>query len=247
MSYQIDDNNINKPIPNNVTSILIHTNKSIDNIQIPNSITEIAFGYIFNQPLDNFKFSPLITKITFKTWGTQGYNQRLDNVKFPTYLVELNLELYNLPLDNVKFPNSLTTLKLCGFNQPLDNLKFPDSLTSLSLIGNFYQPLDNVKFPKSLKRLELSRSHLCGNIMTDYIYPYISKTNYLTNENHETIQQLKLIIEKQNEKINKLTNDNNVIIQKLNQTNELQNEQINDLKKEVEMLMNTIREYHKKN
>lgn len=198
-------------------------------------------------------------------------NQNNKNNPIPDNITKLKIE--NVPLENIKFPSSITELSIQGV--PLENIKLPSSITKLIIILSlndilnnldvistdilkFFNSLDNSKkLPDKLNYIEIGYNTLGFNnewrSFTNYLCPFIIKTNISVKENKDAMEQLKITIDQlkqtnelQNKQLNKIKEENASTVNQLIKINQLQNEQINDLKKEVEILMDTVKEYHKK-
>jgi len=181
----------------------------------------------------------------------------------PKYVTNLLINTVR-PINKIKFPDSLTTITFCdSFNEKIDYIHFPESLKTIYFGWNFNQSICNVYFPRSLTTINFGWSFdypIINNYYLSSLKKIIINKNYkLENckENFEIdgtiwiadksgrIGGFAVLIKKDNEENN--VNENTKLIQELKQINQQQNDQINDLKKEVEMLMETIKQYHRKN
>jgi hypothetical protein len=156
-------------------------NQPIDSGLLPEQLTQLKFGYYFDQPVSGL-LPKQLTHLTFDTWFNQPINNLPDNLiylKFGTYFnrpIQLNLELTELVFGEsfnkpILLNSKLTRLEFgTCFNQPVE---LPKQLTHLTIGHYFNQPIElpcslihlthhnyaskNIyKLPKSLKILELS-------------------------------------------------------------------------------------------
>ena len=136
---------------------------------LPDSLTDLEFGWLFDQPVDN-----LPNSLTYLSFG-HNFNQPVtyqtessQNGKSPTLLPESLTELafgksFNQPIDNL--PNSLTHLTFeYRFCKSLKNL--PKTLTHLYINGDFY--IDKYE-DNSIYDLPKSITHLSVNGNFNYI------------------------------------------------------------------------------
>ncbi|CAM9556584.1 unnamed protein product [Ectocarpus fasciculatus] len=159
--------------------------QSISDVEWPDSLQELTFGYYFNHPID--EIGEKATGLRELTLGW-NFDQSLAGVALPKNLEVLTIAgVYNRPLDEVQLPSGLRSLTLGGlFDLPLVSARLPERLESLRLgwafdqplfaswppnlktlaLGyRFNQPVESVRFPPSLEEFELgvfSRQPLKG-------------------------------------------------------------------------------------
>ena len=157
-----------------------HFNKSIDNL--PNSITDLTFGWRFNKPVDNLPNS--LTHLEFEI--NSEFNQPVDHL--PESLTHLKFGLkFNQPVDNL--PNTLIHLEFriySEFNQPVNNL--PQFLTHLAFGKNFNQP---VTYQTESSQNEKSPTLLPNSLTT---LRFGTKFNQPINKLPQSITNLKFYI-----------------------------------------------------
>ena len=135
---------------------------------LPNSITHLIFGAVFNQ-----KVNKLPTSLTHLHFGSD-FNQAVDNL--PDNLTHLIFG-YNFDRTVDNLPNSLTHL-IFGykFNQKVYNL--PNNLKYLTFEYTLYNnPIDNL--PKSIVLLSFS----CKCNIINYLPEFIENIKILFYEN----------------------------------------------------------------
>ena len=146
-------------------------NQPLEDVAFPDGLQHLAFGFYFNQSLQNlpdslqsltvghdFKQSSESVQLPkqlqiFNFGGTLWPHA---NLQLPSTLRKLSLaKRFNQSLDDMMFPATLAELILAGdFNQPLDGVSLPEGLESLTLAGDFNQSLARVRFPESLLELK---------------------------------------------------------------------------------------------
>jgi hypothetical protein len=110
-------------------------NQSVDDIYLPDYITHIEFGDLFNYSIKKVKWPRSVKKLTIGT-----YVKTLPNKIYP--ITQFNNELDNLP-------NTLETLKICNLKQPLLNL--PLSLKKLKIRRTEKEIIEQCKIPFNCK------------------------------------------------------------------------------------------------
>jgi hypothetical protein len=115
--------------------------------KLPNTITELVIGSMFDDPVD--EFPPTLRRLTLK--GI--FNRPLD--KLPAGLRDLVVigRNFRQSLDNL--PANLESLFFAGRMEGVTVDRLPGSLTRLRIGGIFDSPLDSL--PKNLQHFELSR------------------------------------------------------------------------------------------
>jgi len=146
-------------------------NQPLEDVAFPDGLQHLAFGFYFNQSLQNlpdslqsltvghdFKQSSESVQLPkqlqiFNFGGTLWPHA---NLQLPSTLRKLSLaKRFNQSLDDMMFPATSAELILAGdFNQPLDGVSLPEGLESLTLAGDFNQSLARVRFPESLLELK---------------------------------------------------------------------------------------------
>jgi len=153
-------------LPDNITHITFGTlfNQSIDDSNLPKNLTHLTFFGLFNN--FNQSVNNLPKSITHLTFGWH-FNQKVDNLPINITHLEFDND-FNQPVDNL--PNSIAYLKFgSAFNQPVDFL--PSSLKELIFSRDFNQPVNNLPnnithltfgmyFNQPIKNLPISLTHL---------------------------------------------------------------------------------------
>lgn len=125
-------------------------NESLDDSfqpDMPNKITCISFGNLFNKSLN--KLPDTISYLKFDFW----FDKPIDNLPKNLRYLEVG-DLFDYPVDNL--PSTLDTLILgVEFNQPINHL--PKNLKYLRLGVYFNYPIDDL--PDSLQYLDFDYTH----------------------------------------------------------------------------------------
>ncbi len=157
-------------------------NKSILNIEFPNSIKTILFGSFFNQPIDNVKFPENLEKLCFG----DNFNQEVNNLILPKNLKILKFGYhFNKSLDNLVLPEKLEILELgLDYDLKLTNLKI-GYLTKIILYNDSKNTLNNL--PVDLKFLEVNYlSEPLKNL------PFMLEILYYKNSDEDYINKSKI-------------------------------------------------------
>ena len=136
-------------IPNTITHLRFGTifNRSIDSPNLT-SLTHLTFGDCYNQPLDFNLFSSL----THLTFGS-AFNQPIIGMSVLTKLTHLTFGVHFDQIVKDNIPESVTNLHFDRyFNQNIDNC-IPYSVTCLSFFGNFNKHV--VGLPNTITHLSL--------------------------------------------------------------------------------------------
>jgi hypothetical protein len=124
-----------------VRRLLIDTYSPLSENVLPASITQLTFGFYFNQPLSEHVLPASITQLTFGS----DFNQPLSEHVLPASITQLTFgSEFNQPLSEHVLPASITQLTFGRkFNQPLIVGVLPANLTKLSFgCASFEQVLN---------------------------------------------------------------------------------------------------------
>jgi len=145
-------------------------NQPVDQLNLPDSLTELRFGDRFNQPVAalrlpsslrslhfgrpfnaaDFRRLRLPTSLTQLTIGahySSSFNQRrIPQLPHGLRILDLG-KVFNHPIDHWRLPDTIEQLILGqGFNYELDEFHFPASLTTFTFPPQYNHPVDEVDF-----------------------------------------------------------------------------------------------------
>jgi hypothetical protein len=130
-------------------------NLSLDDLQLPSTITSLHLGISFNRPLDGLTLPTSLTELTFDRVG--AFKQSLDDVRWPLGLLTLQLpDGWNQPVEHLCLPDSLTRLHFGkDFTHPLIWHHPPAGVTDLQLGTSWDRPPSELRLPPLLKEFTL--------------------------------------------------------------------------------------------
>jgi len=98
-------------LPASVRHLYCMFNQSIDDVQLPSSITHLRFGFYFNQPIEKVQLPSSLTVLTFGF----SFNQPIEELALPSSLTCLMLgNYYRRPIEKLARPSSLRVLWVGG-------------------------------------------------------------------------------------------------------------------------------------
>jgi len=147
--------------PQTLLSLLLPMcwNKPVDQLNLPDSLTELRFGESFNRfhpPVASLRLPPRLRYLQF---GWNFNPSDFHRLKLPSTLTSLTIERGSFIASEMKFnqarfpqlPDGLRILHLgTCFNQPISHMRLPDTIERLSLGPEFEHELDGFHFPASL-------------------------------------------------------------------------------------------------
>ena len=170
-------NNLNFHLCNSLKYLTLcgwcSSNRAMDNLKLPNSLTHLDFGNWFDEPVDNLHLPNSLTHLDFGN----AFNRPIDNLKLPDSLTHLNFgNNFRQSVDNLKLPDLLTYLNFGNmFPKTIENLKLPDSLIYLNLGLLCDRRIDYRTWPTSLKCINFGRhpeTHKKNLSFFSRSYPY---------------------------------------------------------------------------
>jgi hypothetical protein len=112
-----------------IYTLCINVNADIADIDLPNSLLAIKFGYKFNKSINGIRWPESITDITFGIC----FNRCINDVKWP---VNLNVLKFGEYFDQaiISWPKTLTVISFgYQYSQDISNVERPPNLTKLHL------------------------------------------------------------------------------------------------------------------
>lgn len=117
-------------------------------------IKRIKFDSLFDESIDNIKFTDNIEKIDFGIY----FNHKICYLPPRLKILKLSSS-FNQSLENVVFPDSLEVLDFGrDFNQPINNLQLPPNLKILKFGEMFNQSIEHLVLPKSVVYIKFGGS-----------------------------------------------------------------------------------------
>lgn len=172
--------NINKKftiLPSNIYKIQFSNNfnKSLDNIQFPESLKYIIFGNKFNKPFNN-----LPNKLIYLKLGKK-FNQKIENIKLPDSIQYLIFGTnFNKSIDGFNLPISIIHLKFGNFfDKPINKLKIPPNLKHIEFGEKFNQKIDILKNYQITNLVFKSMRDIYGSVKLQYRTTFPDSLQYL--------------------------------------------------------------------